>query len=237
MGTITNITNQWTWGLCMPLSGNNDNCNVINYSCEGLCYGFMPSEHTTWQIGAVRVLHHLRGGQPPGSVAMPHAGQGFYVSAEHSSNGLGFLDSLIRLSIANLDGESLTTFIFDPSNRGVGEIHITGQTGGSNSVFNQAGTVNGGAGLRVIDDEWASGAVTAPSVPATTVPLINGFWRDAFVMIKAGTGTVTALSIAGTSQNIPTLASTSVIGVMIPTGETVTMTYAAVAPTWVWTLM
>lgn len=231
MGTVTNITNQWTWGLCMPLSGNNDNCNVLWYSCEGLCYGFMPSEHTAWH--SVRCVYCITGVEATsGVVAMPHAGQGFYTSVEHSSNGLGFFDSLIRLSIANLDGESLTTFIFDPSNKGVGEIHITGQTGGSNNVFNQAGTVNGGAGLHVIDDEWSSGVPGAqPAVPASTTALINGYWRDAAVTVVGGT--TTAVAVAGTALGLTTTPYHSLI---VPAGETIAITYS-VAPTWKWVIM
>jgi len=70
-----------------------------------------------------------------------------------------------------------------------------------------------------------AGPQTAPSMPASGTALTNPFFFDAAVYISGGT--VTAIAVGGTSTG---LTSGSVI---VPAGETITLTYSA-APTWVW---
>ena len=54
--------------------------------------------------------------------------------------------------------------------------------------------------------------------------------------VKGGTGAVSAVTIDGTSQGI-TLASTVTTTVIVPSGKTIALTYAATGPTWTWVLL
>lgn len=223
------ITNQWTWGLAMPLTGNNDNCNVGIFSCEGLCYGFMPSEHT--QATSVRCLYCIIGIMAASGDGqnMPHAAWIGYASVEYCTQGIGFADGIPKINISVFDCESLTYFVYDPNNRGVGTINCFGETPGINATPGGA-FVDGGDLLRVIDCNWASGHVNpavAPAVPATGVAWQNGFWRDAAVVVSGGT--VTGIAVDGV--NVGVTSGT----VMVPSGKNITITYSS-APTWSWIL-
>lgn len=70
-----------------------------------------------------------------------------------------------------------------------------------------------------------TGPQTAPTVPASGTALTNPFPFDAMVYISGGT--VTAIEVGGTATGIISG------GVLVPAGETITLTYSA-APTWVW---
>lgn len=70
-----------------------------------------------------------------------------------------------------------------------------------------------------------AGPQTAPTMPASGTALTNPFPFDAMVYISGGT--VTAIEVGGTATGIISG------GVLVPAGETITLTYSA-APTWVW---
>lgn len=70
-----------------------------------------------------------------------------------------------------------------------------------------------------------TGPQTAPTMPASGTALTNPFPFDAMVYISGGT--VTAIEVGGTATGIISG------GVLVPAGETITLTYSA-APTWVW---
>lgn len=70
-----------------------------------------------------------------------------------------------------------------------------------------------------------TGPQTAPAIPASGTALTNPFPFDAMVYISGGT--VTAIAVGGTATGLTSG------GVLVPAGETITLTYSA-APTWVW---
>lgn len=88
--------------------------------------------------------------------------------------------------------------------------------------------VEGAAQTRVLNALQSVGVVTAPSVPASTTPLQNPFWRDAIVVINGGA--VSDIHIDG--MNLGVTAS----AVLVPTGSEITLTYTT-APTWTWMLV
>jgi hypothetical protein len=69
------------------------------------------------------------------------------------------------------------------------------------------------------------GAVTAPAVPASTVAATNTFPHAVLVSLFGGTVTVVKVN------NVTLSAFTPVV--VVPAGQTITLTYA-VAPTWAW---
>jgi len=126
--------------------------------------------------------------------------------------------------IAGPPGFSLYKLINDASNtlQGVCYIDAGGSAGVNPDYF------NGASQFRVIASNQNSGAVTAPAVPATTVPQQNRFLRDAAVYIAGGT--VSDIKVDGASIGV-----TSGM-VLVPAGKSITLTYSA-APTWKWTLL
>ena len=70
-----------------------------------------------------------------------------------------------------------------------------------------------------------TGPQTAPTVPASGTALTNPFPFD--VMVYTTGGTVTAIAVGGTATGLTSG------GVLVPAGESITLTYTA-APTWVW---
>ncbi len=78
---------------------------------------------------------------------------------------------------------------------------------------------------RIVDMNRMAGPQTAPSVPTSTVPIRNPFFRDALVTVSGGT--VSGISVNGVSTG---LTSGHVI---VPANASVTLTYT-VAPTWTW---
>lgn len=76
------------------------------------------------------------------------------------------------------------------------------------------------------------GSVTPPAVPATTVNATNGFGVSATVYVVGST--VTAITVAGVSTGL-TGTSTGT-PVRVPSGSTISLTYASGTPTWTWFL-
>jgi hypothetical protein len=74
------------------------------------------------------------------------------------------------------------------------------------------------------------GGVSAPSVPATTVPLTNTKGYDVRILMTTGGGAVT-VSIGGSGGVVVPI--NSAIMVVLGAGESITLTYT-VAPAWTW---
>lgn len=227
IGSITSATQAWQFGLAMPAVNNNDNCNIGWFSAEGLNYGVIASEHT--YIQSLRTIYCVAGiaASAGGGSSMPHGMLVDYWSCEACQIGLQLAVATAnptKLHIAMMDWEAGAiggTFhcINDPSNNGVGYVGL---------MNGPTWDVNGGSFLRVIYLDKATGHITAPSVPATTLAYQNTTGRDAMVVISGGT--VTAIAVDGTATGITSGT------VMVPSGKTITLTYS-VAPTWIWTLL
>ena len=95
--------------------------------------------------------------------------------------------------------------------------------------------LNGGTNLEVISCIQPRGAVVAPGIPGTTTPLVNPFWRHANVYITSGGAAVSAIAVDGVATGL-TLGTSGSVTVRVPSGASVTLTYASTAPTWVWNL-
>jgi hypothetical protein len=113
--------------------------------------------------------------------------------------------------------------IYDPNNLMYGYVGLTT----NNTPF--APIISGAANLEIKSLQAGIGHVTAPGLPATTVALVNPFWRDAMVVITGGTVTVVAVDGVATGY-----VATGVT-VIVPSGKSITLTYS-VAPSWDWVL-
>jgi hypothetical protein len=127
------------------------------------------------------------------------------------------------LHIAMLHTEVVSgTHINDPNNGLSGTIYYA-KLSDPDTI-----TINGAGNIEIIAVSRPRGAVTAPSVPATTVALRNPFWRHAAVTIAGGT--VSAVAVDGTATGVTSGT------VIVPSGHTITLTYSS-APAWNWVLL
>ena len=78
------------------------------------------------------------------------------------------------------------------------------------------------------------GALTPPTIPASTVAAQNPSGLSATVVISGGTVTVVATAPAG-SSTYTTVATSTPATVSVPPGGTIKMTYSVVPTSWSWT--
>jgi hypothetical protein len=74
-----------------------------------------------------------------------------------------------------------------------------------------------------------TGVQTPPAIPASTVALVNPFWRDAAVTVNGGT--VTVIAVDGTATGITSGT------VVVPAGKNIAITYSVVPTSWNWVLL
>lgn len=234
VGGAPNLTTTPTdddgFGWRMPQCGNNHKTVVQSYVCEGFYYGMTTGDH----LAATRIL-------------MVYCRDAFYVSGsgafEHGNTilNLGIEACTRGFVIANTSGFSIPFFvgawhsetmssndIDDPGNRLTGTIYW-------HAISRTAPSINGAARVRLINERIGHGAITGtvagvalPSVPASTTPLTNPYWRDVAVAVAGGT--VTNVAIDGQATGLTS-------GMFIlPSGKTITLTYS-VAPTMTWTAL
>ncbi len=237
-GAPTIPTPNWSFGLAMPQTNNNDNCNIGYFSCEGQVYGLIIYEHV--QINSVRLINCFDGLVIWPSSGFPHRNIITYASIENCNQCVVFASTgIMKLDILSLDVEWTTGagthfIVSDANNMAYGTINI-GSNGGDagsslkDALNNASYGVNGGAHLKIVNIDEGTGAIAAPAVPASTTALRNPFWRDAAVAITGGT--VTNITVDGTTQLTATPGT-----VYVPAGRSITMTYS-VAPTWSWVLL
>jgi len=219
----------WACALWMPQTGNNDICNIGNYSCEGFTYGLWIEEHT--QISSARLIRCFDGLVVSPSGGGPHGNVISYISIEGCTNSL-VTGSAAKVDIVCMDLEWGSGHIIRSLGPELGGT-VNVRANGGDAVSLLAAMNDGTTGvqstsLRVICTDQVTGAVTAPSTPASTTALQNPFWHDAAVTVSGGN--VTAIAVAGVTTGIT--AGT----VIVPSGKTITLTYS-VAPSWVWTLL
>lgn len=96
------------------------------------------------------------------------------------------------------------------------------------TVYTKTQTFNAGIATSV-------SAVTTPAVPATTVAAANTTGVDVIVYVVSGGGAVTVISVNGTATGAQVTATSGITAtVYLPAGQTIALTYASTAPTWVW---
>ncbi len=227
-------TNTGGLGLRVNTTGLNDRCDIGSLSIEGYYVGMTVDEHISAQRIAIiysRIAFYLASEVAGGVNRSAHGCWIGYASLEITdycihAGATGGAGSLFSLNIGMLDNEgAVVAHVHDPNNCLTGTIGL--MPSASNELPIELVAV-GGKNLNITDLGKARGAVTAPSVPATTVALRNPFYRDALVFVTGGTVTVIALDGVATGLTSGML--------VVPSGLSVTLTYSS-APTWTWTLM
>lgn len=220
-------TSQWGWGLREPAAGNNAQSYTEQFTCEGLCYGYGPSEHLV--AVDIFVAYCVNGFQAysGNGISMVHNAHILSGGAEFCANALGAdVTGGIKIDIDNFRTESVGKQVLDASSRLQGTIGLRcqGTTGQYSSSFINAGTVTG---MRIVNMMTTPGPISAPQAPvASGSPWPNYYYRDAWITLSATT--ITGLTITsqggGTTvaQAVPSGATT--YGFFLPSGCSYTWT-------------
>lgn len=219
----TYTTPGWSFGVAMPVPGNNDLSVLNNVSVEGATYGFYLGEHLTAnRIAAIYCYTGILGGPFFSSVGQFHYNSLNSVSVEACVNGVQIVGGG-KIAIQTLSTEGSMNHVVDTTGTATGYIGL----GGIVSSVN----VSNPTGIKVTYLDQKPGAVTAPTMSASTTAFRNPFWRDAAVQVSNGTSTVTNVAVDGVSI------LTGPGMVIVPSGKNITVTYSGGTPTWTWTLL
>jgi hypothetical protein len=232
-------------GVIMPTPGNNDMNVLRNVTVYGgYNYGILLTEHCV--ADALRVLYCWAGlcpvGTFNGSGGAQHAIKILQASLEGTSVQVYSFGTASNLyfDVDQLDWEG-TTFAFYDNNSGTttaaltGTIRVAGYTPSGVNVLGSGYTgPSQFPAMKLYFTSTTPGWQTPPSVPLTTVALINPFWQDAYVYLTSGGAAVTVIAVNGTATGL-TLGTSGTTGpVFVPAGGTITLTYGGAAPTWKW---
>jgi hypothetical protein len=228
LSTPGNISNQYTFGLRMPDTGNQVVCRVGQFSTEGLCYGFCPSEWTYAED--IHCMYCIVAIAPwAGGVTMVHSALIVHAQCENCTNALTLNGTgTARIDILDLQTEviSSSALIFDPSSQLQGTIHLRAQGSAGNYTANNwlSGGGSGGTLLRIINEMTTPGPISSPQAPPSTgAAWLNGYSRDAWITLSLSGGTMTVLSIDAVDQIIPT--GCVLWTFLLPAGHSYTPTY------------
>ena len=217
--SIAGVTpsNDFSVGLALPQTNNNDRSVVEDVSIYGQYVGLYAGEHS-W-VNRLACIYCHDGIVFPADQAGVHSQAMGSISIEGCVDAIRcYQDQRAPINIASVSVESISgNDVNDPNDALYGTINYNKISG---SI-----AVTGGANVRLVSMNQARGSQTPPSVPATTVPLTNPFWRDCDVLITGGT--VSDIAIDGASTGLTSG------WFPVPTGATITLTHTG-APTWAW---
>jgi hypothetical protein len=219
----TYTTPGWNLGIAMPVPGNNDLSIMRNCSVEGATYGFYLGEHLTAdRLAAIYCFTGMLSGGFFSSIGQFHYNWIGNASVEACVNGVHIVaGGKIVINVLSVEGSM--NHLVDATGAGVGSIGL----GGIISTINVSDPTN----IKVTYLDAAAGAVTAPTMSASTTAQRNPFWRDTAVQVNNGGAVVTNVSVDGATI----LAGPGMV--IVPSGKKITVTYSGGTPTWSWTLL
>lgn len=205
----TNIVpNGQSIGFRMPGIGNNDNCNIGAYTCEGANFGLIFSEHLTAQRLAII---YCNGGIQPLAGGNIHGGSILYYSTE--ANNVSLLSNasggnLFPIFIGLMDSEVVNLFDIED----VGNV-LQGYIGWTNLGSGAPTGVTGSAGLdfrnlRTPPGFWSG----APAAPTQAVAQQNTSGHTAHISVTS-TAAISAIAVGPTSGTLNTITESAAIGV------------------------
>jgi len=221
------LTNQFGWGLREPAAGNNAMSYTEQYTSEGICYGYGPSEHlVSVDIFTAYDITGIESYAGDGT-SMVHNGHILSAGVEFCTNALGAFDGVVRMDVDNIRTESTSKVVFDPPNRFNGYAKVRDQ--GAAGAY-KSGWANGGTGMSLYNLMTTPGALSGaasgdPGPPATTVAWTNFYYRDALVTASLAGGTFTSLSVGAVAQ--AAAAGAAVFTFLLPAGLAYTPVYGA----------
>jgi hypothetical protein len=228
-------------GLRSPVNGNNADVVVDDFAVEGISRALFLFDHATCtKIATIYndVALYIDPSQGNGNNT-----HGIFIglfSCEQYNGGISVLGGgggIIPVYI-NMDSECPASPVYDINDTGNA---LYGQIRWTDPVAVRAPVVNGASHLKVVNDKLGAGQWTGamtpavPAVPATTVAQKNTSYRDATVYLTSGGAAVTAIAVDSVTTGL-TLGTSGTVAVRVPSGRSITLTYASTAPTWVWVL-
>lgn len=213
-------------GIMFPNTANNDAVTFGDITVEGFEVGIWGQDHLIGQRYAGLYCDVILKITPGTS----HEVSIQSVSAEVFNGGILVSGgAYCRLNIG-WDGE-VTSPVYD--------ITANSATFGIvrwSDTFHAVPVVAAAGNLKIINDNLGPGAWSgAPAVPLSTVAQLNTSWRDATVYITSGGAAVSAITVDSTVTGL-TLGTTGTVAIRVPSGRSITLTYASTAPTWAWFL-
>lgn len=219
----TYTTPGWSFGIAMPVPGNNDLSVMRNCSVEGATYGFYLGEHLSAdRLAAIYCYTGMLSGGFFSSVGQQHYNWVGGASIEACVNGVHIVAGG-KVVIDALSVEGSMNHVVDSTGNATGRIDLGGII--SNIV------VSNPCGVKVTYLDRKPGAVTAPTLSGSTIALRNPFWRDVAVQVNNGSATVSGVAVDGAAI----LAGPGMV--IVPSGKNITLTYSGGTPTWSWTAL
>lgn len=229
-----NTSGLWAWGLRMPGVNNNAICDIDTLSVEGFTYGLVFEEHI--RCSTLRVVNCFDG-MAAWNEGVCHDNHFDMVVAENCHQLVVMAGDQNHIEIRVLDIEPGDGHVInDTIGDCAGFIGISANGTGAqinDNILNNAalGPIGYGPGLKIINNLLGGGPQGAPAFPASAAALLNPFWRDCQVTITAGAAAVT-VAVGGVTQGV--VPANGVCGFAVPSGATITATYAPGAPSWKW---
>jgi hypothetical protein len=219
------ITNQYTFLLRKSDTNNNDWQDTSDSSCEGFCYGFMVSEHTTWD--SIRTIYCIIGVELYAGASMPHGIRGGHLSAEDCGFAVGVYSALpfgntVKGTIAQVDVES-SSLLFDTDSLMSGAIKVMANNTPGYATY----SVTGGELVTIRELMAPPGPISSPhAAPNSTDAWVNSYNCDLWMTLSATTVTVvTITSASGTAVNQAIPAAATTYAFVLPNGCSYTPTY------------
>src|SRR6185437_5763032 len=215
-----------------PGQGNNDNTMVIQHSVEGHTCGHRVGEHSIHLN--IHTIYCLMGAVPTSGHFL-HNAMFEYWSVEACTFGIyspggGEAYFIIKdYDSENQSGRWGKSFdIYDPENKLSGEVNmfIVAPPPKVAGAARMKITCNAGSGFNNYYNKGSvkKQGIALPAVPATKVFAQNTFWRDAWVPIKAASGSPVKVTVDLLSEfkGSPVEGTKEVKAVALPSPNTVT---------------
>jgi hypothetical protein len=220
---------QYTFGMRMPTTGNNDRCDIGHFSVSGLTIGLVAGEHTTWQTGRIEYCQYGVLASNPYGGSPAHAAIGNNLSCQNVGTPIAMFNSgyygsigAFELYVGAMDCENYNanTIVSDPGNILYGQARYDDLSAGGYQVNHLSGAAN----FKLLFSPQAIGPIGSPqAAPGSTVAQGNYYYRDATWYVSAATS-ISGITVDSTALGI-TAGAGAVVSFRVPAGHSWTPTY------------
>lgn len=226
-------------GLKAPGVTNNDDVTIPSFAAEGFEIGAFLQDHATIHRLAtlysdVGVRYDAQISNQSNLLQISNWSCELYNGALQSLQGGGaYLPVDINITTETSGGSNPTYDVSDPNGTFYGVVRWFG-----NGRTSKVPVVTGAANLQIINNDIGPGHMaTPPTVPGSGTASVPVYRPARDVVVHTGAGvTVSAIAVNGTSISQTVAAASSSVPFGVPSGGTVTLTYAGGTPTWDWWL-
>ena len=221
-------------GLRGPLVTNNDDFTIPSLAVEGFEVGALLQDHAT--VGRLATLYVDVGVRVDSTVTNAAnltqisnwSCENFNGALQSTSGSGGYFPVDINLTTETTGGVDPTYDVSDSGNTLYGTVRsfMNGRTSKQVIVF------SGGANLKIINGDIGSGHMASPPAVPASGSAFALLYHDATYVFHTGAGvTVSAIAVDGTATSQTVAAASSSVPIRVPSGKTITPTYAGGTPT------